>query len=210
MIAKSAPQGIDDNRHDNRCRFRRLESSLGRCSTHCHDDVRLEANEISRECRVPVVLALGPARLEGDVLTLDIAQVAQALAERLEAAQPKVGRGARRYVTHPGQLLRGLSDDRAEWRKGNAESENDREPDPPHAHLDWQMAGGESSSGDSQELAALVEHGYSITSSARPSTDGGIVSLSAFAVLRLMTSSNLLGCSTGRSPGLAPFRILST
>jgi hypothetical protein len=32
----------------------------------------------------------------------------------------------------------------------------------------------------------------------------------SLAVLRLMTSSNLVGCSTGRSPGLAPLRILST
>src|SRR5258706_15627026 len=33
---------------------------------------------------------------------------------------------------------------------------------------------------------------------------------SVFAVLRLMTSSNFVGCSTGRSAGLAPVRILST
>ena len=33
---------------------------------------------------------------------------------------------------------------------------------------------------------------------------------SALAALRLITSSNLVGCSTGISPGLAPFRILST
>ena len=39
-------------------------------------------------------------------------------------------------------------------------------------------------------------------SSARASTDGGIVRPSALAVLRLMTSSNLVGCSTGRSAGL--------
>ena len=32
---------------------------------------------------------------------------------------------------------------------------------------------------------------------------------SAFAVLRLMISSNLVGCSTGRSAGLAPLKILS-
>ena len=51
---------------------------------------------------------------------------------------------------------------------------------------------------------------YSITSSARASSDGGIVRPSALAVLRLMTSSNFVGCSTGRSPGLAPLRILST
>ena len=33
---------------------------------------------------------------------------------------------------------------------------------------------------------------------------------SVLAVLRLMTSSNFVGCSTGRSAGWAPFRILST
>src|SRR5262245_7823764 len=47
-------------------------------------------------------------------------------------------------------------------------------------------------------------------SSARISTDCGIVSPRAFAVLRLITSSNLVGCSTGRSAGFAPLRILST
>jgi|SRR5437660_4428331 len=62
----------------------------------------------------------------------------------------------------------------------------------------------------SEELAAWVEHVYSITWSARSSTDCGIVSPRAFAVLRLMTSSNLVGCSTGRSAGFAPFKILST
>ena len=51
---------------------------------------------------------------------------------------------------------------------------------------------------------------YSITSSARASRVGGIVSPSALAVFRLMTSSNLVGCSTGRSAGFAPRRILST
>ena len=33
---------------------------------------------------------------------------------------------------------------------------------------------------------------------------------SAFAVFRLITSSNLVGCSTGRSAGFAPLKILST
>src|SRR5438093_5417210 len=35
----------------------------------------------------------------------------------------------------------------------------------------------------------------------------GIVSPSALAVLRLTTTSNFVGCSTGRSAGLAPLRI---
>jgi len=47
---------------------------------------------------------------------------------------------------------------------------------------------------------------YSITSSARASSDGGTVSPSALAVLRLITSSNLVGCSTGKSAGRVPRR----
>jgi hypothetical protein len=38
----------------------------------------------------------------------------------------------------------------------------------------------------------------------------GIVNPSVAAVLLLMTRSNLVGCSTGRSSGLVPFNILST
>ena len=37
-----------------------------------------------------------------------------------------------------------------------------------------------------------------------------MVSPSALAALRLITSSNFLGCSIGKSPGWAPLRILST
>src|SRR5215468_9618475 len=51
---------------------------------------------------------------------------------------------------------------------------------------------------------------HSITSSARASRVAGISRLSALAVVRLMTRSNLVGCSTGMSAGLAPRRILST
>ena len=51
---------------------------------------------------------------------------------------------------------------------------------------------------------------YWITSSAWKRSVGGIVIPRALAVLRLMTSSNFMGCSTGRSAGFAPFRILST
>ena len=48
---------------------------------------------------------------------------------------------------------------------------------------------------------------YSITSSAVVSSDGGIVRPSAFAVFRLMTNSNFVGCTTGRSAGFSPLRI---
>jgi hypothetical protein len=51
---------------------------------------------------------------------------------------------------------------------------------------------------------------HSISPSANPVSEGGIVNPKLRAVLRLMMNSNLLGCSTGRSAGFAPFMILST
>src|SRR5262249_54313293 len=51
---------------------------------------------------------------------------------------------------------------------------------------------------------------HSITSAAVASSIGGTSRPSALAVLRLMTSSNLIGCTTGRSAGLAPLRIFPT
>jgi hypothetical protein len=57
---------------------------------------------------------------------------------------------------------------------------------------------------------ALQQISYSITASARCWRNQGTSRPSAFAVLRLMRSSNFVGCSTGNSPGLAPFNILST
>ena len=59
-------------------------------------------------------------------------------------------------------------------------------------------------------LSGHGETAHSITSSARASKEGGTVRPSALAVFMLIASSNLVGCSTGRSEGLAPFRILST
>jgi hypothetical protein len=54
----------------------------------------------------------------------------------------------------------------------------------------WSDGAAASNAGGQQEV-------YSITWSARASTDCGIVSPSAFAVFRLITSSNFVGCSTG-------------
>src|SRR5262252_5303033 len=50
---------------------------------------------------------------------------------------------------------------------------------------------------------------YSITSSASESRLSEILMPSASAVLRLITVSNLVGCSTGRSAGFAPLRIFA-
>src|SRR5262249_13807546 len=51
---------------------------------------------------------------------------------------------------------------------------------------------------------------YSITSSARPISVFGAVRASAFAVLRLIASSYLVGACTGRSAGFSPLRMRST
>jgi len=48
---------------------------------------------------------------------------------------------------------------------------------------------------------------HSITSSAATCSVSGTFRPSVFAVLRLMTSSNLVGCRTGNSAGLSPLRI---
>jgi len=48
---------------------------------------------------------------------------------------------------------------------------------------------------------------HSITSSARPSSAIGKVTLSAVAVLRLMISSTFVACWTGRSEGFSPLRM---
>ena len=68
---------------------------------------------------------------------------------------------------------------------------------PEHAHIAERVIGGPG--------GCLGRH--SMTSSARASNEGGISRPSAFAVLRLMTSSNWVGCRIGRSAGFAPLRI---
>src|SRR4051794_4753643 len=55
-----------------------------------------------------------------------------------------------------------------------------------------------------KQLDECAPFHHSMTSSARASSVGGISRRSAFAVVMLMIRSNLVGCSTGRSDGLAP------
>src|SRR6516165_7618731 len=51
---------------------------------------------------------------------------------------------------------------------------------------------------------------YSITSSARSRIDVGTDTPIALEVFRLRANSKLVGCSTGKSDGFAPLRILAT
>ena len=61
-----------------------------------------------------------------------------------------------------------------------------------------------------ETIPAFSPSSHSMTSSARARSVGGTAMPSAFAVFRLMTSSNLVGASTGISLGLSPFRMRST
>ena len=67
---------------------------------------------------------------------------------------------------------------------------------------------GEDGEGEAAEEGATVDH--SMMWSTRAAIDGGNVRPSALAARMFTTNSNFVGCSTGRSAGLAPFRILST
>src|SRR5262245_37236225 len=60
------------------------------------------------------------------------------------------------------------------------------------------------------DRTSLCWRTYSITSSARARSEGGMVRSSAFAAFMLFAGSNFVGCSIGKSAGLAPFAIWST
>src|SRR5262249_12274733 len=79
--------------------------------------------------------------------------------------------------------------------------------DPPHAFVllrpRRERPRGRRAAEQRDELAAVA---HSITSSARARSSGDTSSPSAFAVCRLMTNSNLVDCTTGKSAGLAPLR----
>jgi hypothetical protein len=115
----------------------------------------------------------------------------------LMPAQPQSGRGANRFPMTPSQIaLTGASRPQPVSEGGSEIS-------------GWRTLNGRTErmgiDGEQQN-----EPGHRITSSARSRIDSGIAMPSAFAVLRLTTSSYCVGCSIGRSAGLAPFRILST
>src|SRR5262249_33660631 len=79
--------------------------------------------------------------------------------------------------------------------------------DPPHAlgllRTRRERPSSRRAAEERDELAAL----HSITSSAATSSLSGTEMPSILAVSTLMTSSNLLDCTTGKSAGLAPLRM---
>src|SRR5262245_49760472 len=70
---------------------------------------------------------------------------------------------------------------------------------PDHRHLRLLRARRERPRGRAPEQRDEVAPLHSITSSATASSDGGTARPSTLAVVKLMTRSNLVGCSTGMS-----------
>src|SRR5215467_7506755 len=140
----------------------------------------LTTGQIGYQCRQTIVLPLRPAVHDRYVLALDEARVLQAPMKSAQLVHPSDRRCAMEKSNY---RHRRLLRTRRERPRGRCAGEQGDE---------------------------LVTAAHSITSSACCRNGSGIVRPSAFAVLRLTTSSNLLASCTGRSPGLAPFRMRST
>src|SRR5262249_54364712 len=147
--------------------------------TDGHQDVHLESDELGNQITETYISSLRPSCFNREVLPLNVAVLAHA--ETKGVKEVTIG-GSRLCAeeTYPPCLPSLL-------RFGGTRR-------------------GEEGKSPCDERSPLH---YWISSSARASTEGGIVTPSAFAVFRLMTSSNLVGSSIGRSVGLAPLRILS-
>ena len=87
--------GVGDVGHDHRYRVRRGCLLRGEGARHRvrHDDIHLEPDELGGELGKTVILTLGKAKLDGDILALDVTQVAQSRPECIDARGPRRGRG---------------------------------------------------------------------------------------------------------------------
>src|SRR5262245_44886752 len=148
--------------------------------SHRYDHIDLESDKLGGNLAKALGTPLRPTILDRHGATLDPAEFAQSL-----------NKGG--CPCNPGR------------RSARSKEPNDRQ-------LRWLLRAGRErprrrcAADERDELAAP----HSITSSASVSRLSEILRPSALAVVRLMTRSNLVGCSTGRSAGLAPRRILST
>src|SRR5213593_3099392 len=120
------------------------------------------------------MLAICISILDEQILTLEVAHVAQFRAERINGTL-RIDAGIAREIAYPHRS------DRLPLTSERCRQRPKREP---------------------AEERAPVHHW--MISSARTRSDCGIVNPSVFAVFRLMTSSNLVACSTGSSPGFVP------
>jgi hypothetical protein len=145
--------GIEDCHRDDGDRPGRILGRQGRCRGYRNDDVNLQAHQFVHEVGKPLVLPFRISVLDRDVLAFDVTEFAQALAERVRHISIRGPRGA------------------------------SQEPDPVHLPRRLRLGGQRYSeeAEDARDEGSPVH--YWMISSARASTDGGIVRPRAFAVL---------------------------
>src|SRR5262245_11301598 len=156
--------------------------SLGRnCrgGVHRSDHCHLTAYQIGRQLRQPIVVILRPAIFDSHVPALYVAGFAQTFAKCRHEMCDRLRRTGVEKPDHRHRWLLRAGYDRPRGRRA------------------------------AEHRSELAPPDHSITSSAMARSVGGTVRPSMRAVSTLMTSSNLLACTTGKSAGLEPLRIRS-
>src|SRR5262249_29496441 len=144
------------------------------------DDIRRERGELGCVTAGTIGITCGPANVEVHITTINPAQFLQPLLKCRKASLPfRIILGE---VHENANSTRSRTLLRARYERPRSCSAEQRD-----------------------ELAAP----HSITSSARASSVAGTSRPSALAVLRLITSSYLVGACTGRSAGFSPLRMRS-
>jgi hypothetical protein len=98
---------VTDGAEDNRDRGGGV--FCGQCRTGIavgRDHLNFAGDEVSGQCRQPIVLEFRPPVLDRQVLSLDVARFAQSLMERGQRGRQRAGRNAAEKADHRHRLLR--------------------------------------------------------------------------------------------------------
>src|SRR5262249_13859317 len=167
-------------RHHDR-HSRRGAPCTHRCwSAPSNDRVHAEPEQFFRDVDISLGGALGPTIFQPQVLSLNVAKFTKTLAQTLDCRE----RERRDYPDRH----------RPRW-PGRTSDVGQHRPEPPRRRAAQQR----------DDLAPL----HAMPSSARTKNVSEIARPSVLAVLRLTMSANFVGCSIGRSAGLAPLRMRS-
>src|SRR5262249_54712459 len=176
-IDEAPADRVGRERHHNRDCVGCLHRGPDRCIAADHEHINRQTGELVRKTEETIQASFSATLFELEVLTLDIAEVA-------EPKQKLTAQIGHDRVCWPTRLEITYAD------KFRLRPRRNRPRRRPAKQCD--------------ELAATD---HSITSSALASNDGGTLSPSILADFRLITSSTLVGCCTGRSAGFSPLRI---
>src|SRR5262245_33094179 len=165
--------------------MRLLKHSRGSGGAARKNEVRLKGGKFLRESFAQFDISCRPANVDFAVAALHPPELPKPLPKRRDRGLPfLVALSGERQDTdpaHPFGLLRPRRQRPCRSRRRAAEQRD--------------------------ELAALQRRDHSITSSASASSRSGTVRPSALAAFKLITSSNLVDCITGRSAGFSPLRM---